>query len=117
MSDASIIDGLDSAARRGVDVEVCMTDSSRWRGAFGRLTSAGVHVVTYASDAPLYIHAKAIVVDAATPAARVFVGSENFSAQSLDRNRELGVVLRSTTIVDGVARTIQSDVRGGHAWR
>jgi phosphatidylserine/phosphatidylglycerophosphate/cardiolipin synthase-like enzyme len=116
MADPAIIDALDAAAQRGVDVEVCMTDSSRWHHAFDTLTSAGAHVVTYASTALLYIHAKAIVVDSGTQGARVFVGSENFSAESLDHNRELGVLLGSAPIVDGVARTIESDLRGGRPW-
>jgi cardiolipin synthase len=116
MSDPDITDALAAAARRGVDVEVCMTDSSSWHPAFATLTAAGAHVVTYAASAPLYIHAKVIVVDAGSPGARVFAGSENFSRGSLERNRELGLVLSTPSIVDTLAQTLRSDVRGGRPW-
>ena len=91
MGAAPIIAALQSAARRGVQVEVVMTESSEWDSALNSLLQAGVHVRTYAYDAPLYIHAKAISVDGR----RVFVGSENFSTESLDYNRELGIVTGS----------------------
>lgn len=116
MSDPDIIDQLVAAARRGVDVEVCMTDSSSWHAAFNQLTQAGAHVVTYAASAPLYIHAKVIVVDAGTAAEQVFTGSENFSRGSLERNRELGLVLSTPSIVDALAQTLRSDVKGGRPW-
>ena len=42
-----------------------MTRDRAWAGAFSALARAGVAVRTYAYSAPLYIHAKAIVVDPA----------------------------------------------------
>ena len=94
-----------------------MTRQSDWASAFSALARAGVEVRTYAYSAPLYIHAKAIVVDPGTRRARVFVGSQNFSVTSLLYNRELGLITSSRRIV---ARSPQSSARdgaGGSAWR
>ena len=70
-----------------------MTYDSSWKGAFARLSAAGVHVRTYSASAPLYIHAKMILTSS-----RVFLGSQNFSYTSLERNRELGLITSNPTI-------------------
>jgi phosphatidylserine/phosphatidylglycerophosphate/cardiolipin synthase-like enzyme len=51
-----------------------------------------------------YIHAKAIVVDGA----RAYVGSENLSTQSLDRNREVGI-LENGSIASTIQRVFEGD--------
>ena len=117
MSDATVTSALQAAARRGVRVEVVMTRQSEWAGAFSALARAGVAVRTYAYSAPLYIHAKAIVVDPGSRRARVFVGSQNFSVASLLYDRELGLITSRPAIVNRVAAVIRSDGAGGAAWR
>jgi len=108
MDDPDVTGALEDAARRGVDVEVVMTYSSSWVGEFDGLVDAGVKVGTYATDAPLYIHAKAIVADGTT----AFVGSENFSVASLEYNRELGLITGDAALVDPIARIVASDFAG-----
>lgn len=108
MDNPQVITALQSAARRGVDVEVVMTDSSSWTGAFDELVRAGVHVRTYSADAATYIHAKVIVADDAT----LYLGSQNFSTASLDYNRELGLIITRPALVTSVYRTVQSDFAG-----
>jgi phosphatidylserine/phosphatidylglycerophosphate/cardiolipin synthase-like enzyme len=83
MSDTPVINALISAAKRGVSVEIVITYSSDWSANFTKLAVAGVEIRTYAADAPLYIHAKLILSDADV----AFVGSQNFSASSLQDNR------------------------------
>ena len=90
-----------------------MTRSSSWYGTFDELVRAGVHVSTYSPSAALYIHAKAIDVDGA----RVFLGSENFSVESMDYNRELGVITASPSIRAAVGRTLAADFAGAAPWR
>jgi phosphatidylserine/phosphatidylglycerophosphate/cardiolipin synthase-like enzyme len=116
MSDPEIVAALEAAAGRGVDVEVCMTDSSSWSSEFAALVHAGVRVVTYAADASLYIHAKVIVADPGSADERAFVGSENFSSTSLDLNRELGIVLDGSTIVGQIAAVVEGDISGATPW-
>lgn len=108
MDEPQIVDALEAAARDGLRVEVVMTDSPSWAGAFGGLVAAGVKVSTYSSDASLYIHAKVIVADGTT----AFVGSQNFSVSSLDYNRELGIIIRNGAIVRSLARTLEADFSG-----
>ena len=116
MSDQEIVVALEAAAQRGVDVQVCMTDSSSWSSEFSALTHAGVRIYTYSSDAALYIHAKAIVADPGTGSIRWFLGSENFSSTSLDRNRELGVELDDASMGNRLASVIDADIAGAGPW-
>ena len=105
MDDSAVTSALQAAARRGVDVEVVMTASSDWDSAFKKLTGAGVHVRTYKQDASRYIHAKMILVDGR----RAFLGSQNFSAGSLDDNRELGIILSTGAIIRSLGGTFAGD--------
>lgn len=109
LASSSVLSALEAAARRGVDIELVMTDQSSWHRAFEQLRAAGVHVATYPDRSNgLYIHAKALVVDGQA----VLVGSQNFSTASLDHNRELGIVTRDRSVVSGVEATITSDFAG-----
>lgn len=117
MSDQTVSGALQAAARRGVAVEVVMTRQSEWASAFDALARAGVAVRTYSYSAPLYIHAKAIVVDPGRAHARVFIGSQNFSVASLLYNRELGLISSRPAIVARVAATIRADGAGATPWR
>jgi cardiolipin synthase len=114
MADIDVTKALIDAAQRGVAVDVVMTGADEWRREFSELTTAGVRVRTYpdGDDAPLYIHAKMIVVDAGNPDARAFVGSENFSEASLNENRELGIVTGDQAIITELMKTFAADWRG-----
>jgi cardiolipin synthase A/B len=105
MDDAAVTSALAATARRGVDVKVVMTASSDWDSAFKKLADAGVHVRTQKQDASLYIHAKMILVDGR----RAFLGSQNFSAGSLDDNRELGIILDTGAIIESLEGTFAGD--------
>ena len=108
MVDPRIITALEQAAARGVDVRLDMTYDTSWKAALQTLAAAGVNVRTYASTAKLYIHAKVIVADGS----EAFVGSENFSAQSLDANRELGVLIKRADILTSLESTFGQDWAG-----
>jgi phosphatidylserine/phosphatidylglycerophosphate/cardiolipin synthase-like enzyme len=56
-----------------------------------------------------YPHAKLIVADLI----RAYVGSINFSAQSLDRNRELGILVSQPDILERLNTTFQKDWGNG----
>ena len=56
-----------------------------------------------------YIHAKMILVDGE----RGFVGSENATANSLDKNREVGVLWQNAEVARTLAATFQSDWTAG----
>ncbi len=106
LDDDDIVSALASAAKRGVDVRLDMTYATNWKPMFTQLTEAGVQVRTYASTSKVrYIHAKMILADNA----RVFLGSENFSGNSMNKNRELGLVLTSSAILEKLNQVFASD--------
>ncbi len=117
LSDKPMLAALVRAARRGVQVQVAMTYQKDWAAGFDALVRAGGHVSYYQGERPLYIHAKILVVDPGTPAARAFAGSENLSAASLLRDRELGVVLVGTAPGARLAAVVAADVAAGRTWR
>ncbi len=116
MASKDITSALMAAARRGVNVEICMTNSPDWTSAFRELTLAGVHLHVYSPNASLYIHAKVLVRDPGTSTQEAFVGSQNFSTESLRYNRELGITLRSSTLIAQLSTMIQGDYHGAPPW-
>lgn len=117
MSYSTIVSALESAAKRGVVVTICMTnDDNDYESEFNALEKAGAHITTYAETASLYIHAKAILADYGTANARAFVGSENFSSASINDNRELGLITVDPTILAQLNTTLSSDYAGGTTW-
>ena len=46
----------------------------------------------------------------------VFVGSQNFSIESLVYNRELGLITNDPTIVNGVAGVVRDDFAAATPW-
>ncbi len=105
MADERITQTLEKAAARGVKVRIAMTYATQWKQAFLELVAAGADIKTYASTAPFYIHAKVIIADSA----KAFVGSENFSRQSLDANRELGILISRPEIISSLENTFNAD--------
>ncbi len=105
MADKRITKAIEVAAARGVDVRVLMTYAIGWKAVFLELATFGVNVRTYASTASLYIHAKVLIIDGN----KAFVGSENFSMQSLDANRELGILIARPEIISSLTNTFNDD--------
>jgi phosphatidylserine/phosphatidylglycerophosphate/cardiolipin synthase-like enzyme len=116
MSDASVTSALAAAAQRGVNVQICTTDSSRWSSAFSELERAGARVRVFSPEAALYIHAKVIVRDPGASDAVAFVGSQNFSAESLTYNRELGILLDSRVLIGQLSAMIRGDADSAAPW-
>jgi phosphatidylserine/phosphatidylglycerophosphate/cardiolipin synthase-like enzyme len=113
MDDPAITSALEAAAKRGVAVRVDMTYATNWKSAFADLEAAGVQVRTYASSSKkIYIHAKMVLADGK----QVFIGSENFSAGSLDQNRELGLVLSASTIINSLSSIFTADWAGARPY-
>ncbi len=116
MSDTAIVNALSSAAQRGVNLQIIMTNISSYTSELNQIVAAGGQVSTYAQNAPLYIHAKVILADYGFPTASVFVGSENFSSASLTENRELGLIFNNGPILSSLNQTLSEDFVGGTAY-
>ena len=105
MADTNITNALEDAVRRGVRVHIEMTYASNWKKAFIALVAAGASIHTFAAKAPLYIHAKVIIADED----KAFIGSENFSSNSLNKNRELGIIVSDQATISSLEATFQKD--------
>jgi cardiolipin synthase A/B len=108
MDSVPIENALISAARRGVVIDLVMTDDPDWSAALERLAAGGVHVHLL-SEAQIYIHAKVVCADCTGASGTVFIGSENFSTSSLVYNRELGVVTVTPAAVRAVRAAVDAD--------
>lgn len=107
MNDSGIENALASAAKRGVKVQVILpapsgSSSDSNRPGIDQITASGVQVK---EDHQLYMHAKIIIADGQL----AFVGSENISTQSLDQNRELGILVSDPTVLSTLQQTFQQD--------
>lgn len=87
-----LLDDLERAAARGVDVRVLLDDAGPdVATVYGQLTGAGVEV---ALDSPqVTTHAKLLVVDD-----RALLGSHNWTAPALERNNEAALEVRSSVL-------------------
>jgi phosphatidylserine/phosphatidylglycerophosphate/cardiolipin synthase-like enzyme len=119
MDSAAVTDALSAAARRGVDVEVCMTADSEYTAALDQIAAAGGHVHLYPDDdGILYIHEKLVLADAGTASTTAVVGSINFSTSSMQYNRELDITLDKQDASVALAQlgsAFQSDFEGAPA--
>ncbi len=105
MYDRQTEDALIAAAQRGLNVEIVLPQPSGSSGPsedVARLLSRGVHVRYLNTD---YMHAKLMIADGS----RAFIGSENFSATSLDANRELGLLIAESGVIMTLNQTFQQD--------
>jgi cardiolipin synthase len=105
MSDAQSEDALIAAAERNVRVQLILpmpSPPSSTSPDIARLLAAGVQV-RYSTT--LYMHAKLIVVDSRLG----FAGSENFSTTSLNKNRELGIVMSDPTAISTFTSVFAED--------
>ena len=111
IQDEACIQALISAASRGVAVRFIsaqLTQDGRDANAPGRetLNSGGVDA---RAGTFLYIHAKMILADYGTSDQVAFVGSENLSDASLDKNRELGILVEDKAILDRLNTVFEQD--------
>lgn len=103
VNDSSIESHLANAVKRGVRVRLIVPAGSAGVDA---IRHAGVAVKLQPTP---YVHAKIIVADGH----RFYLGSENISATSLDKNREMGITLDNTTLAGFLEATFASDWAGG----
>jgi phosphatidylserine/phosphatidylglycerophosphate/cardiolipin synthase-like enzyme len=107
MNDSDIEQALANAAQHGVQVEVILPGANT---SSGDTNSQGIATIKQGDvqvreDQQLYMHAKIIVVDNRV----AFVGSENISTQSLDQNRELGILVSDPSVMNKLETTFQND--------
>ncbi len=104
VTDYKIIGELAKAARSGVEVKILLSASPEKLHSrkFAFLKKSGVIIQ---SSRHYYIHAKVMIVDQR----QAILGSINFTAPSLDSNRELSVLTEDANVVNQLNSTFEND--------
>ena len=110
MQDSDIEQALVSAAQHGVQVQVILPKGTSSDSGGSDSNNSGIDTIKQGGvqvkeDSQYYMHAKIIVVDGQ----KAFVGSENISTSSLDHNRELGLIISDTNVINTLQQTFQQD--------
>ncbi len=114
-SDSTLINAIVARAKAGVKVRVVLEDPSDYSSEVQQVENAGGSVVGYSSSTGLYIHAKAIIADYGLSTQVVEAGSMNFTDNSLNDNRELGIILTDSGVASVIENQFASDYKGGTA--
>jgi phosphatidylserine/phosphatidylglycerophosphate/cardiolipin synthase-like enzyme len=90
--DTQIVNAMVAAARRGIEVKGLLAPGIAGNTKTGQEVKAAGGQIRILSQP--YEHAKATLVDSSL----VYIGSINYTATSLDKNRELGILTRQSDI-------------------
>lgn len=118
-----IVDAVVAVANKGIPVHVTIANASLdatapaansdVKAAGGKVVMSGGTDTTSTSTNP-YIAAKTILIDCVTgTCAAGYVGSENFTVTSLEKNRELGVILSDPTELAKIYTAVNKDFAAG----
>ncbi|MCW7943471.1 cardiolipin synthase [Streptomyces hygroscopicus] len=117
LGDSTVVNAIVARARAGVAVRVVLENPSSYSSQVSAIKGAGGTVVGYSDPNGFYIHAKAMIADYGLSTQKVEAGSMNISSNSLNNNRELGLILTGTGVAESVTTTIEttfnSDYAGG----
>jgi hypothetical protein len=111
-SDTTLVNAIVADENRGVAVRVVVEDPSDYTSELNEVTAAGGKVTGYSSSTGFYIHGKTVIADYGYSTAKAFAGSENFSSNSLNDNRELGLITSNSAVVSGLESAFSGDFSG-----
>jgi len=114
-SDSTVVNAIVARAAAGVKVRVVLESPTNYSSRVAAVKAAGGAVVGYSDPSGFYIHAKAMVADYGLSSQEVEAGSMNLSTNSLDNNRELGLILTGTGVAQSVATTIETTFAADYA--
>jgi cardiolipin synthase A/B len=112
VDDPGTIGAMVAAAKRGVKVRfiaAVLSGEGKINGNARGVTTLKGGGVNAVCKSFLYIHAKMVLADHGTPSAQAYIGSENFSCVSLDDNRECGIIVSESAILDRLQSTYNLD--------
>ena len=113
-ADTGIQSAVEGALKRGVAVTLVQENlGGKYSAVLNTLKAAGAQIAIFSSKTGYYIHAKTVLADYGTGEAKLLVGSENFSADSLNDNRELGLIFSDAACMAGVEAAITADFNKG----
>ncbi len=109
LSDEDLMNRIIAAKNAGITVRVVLSNETPTQAgmdAINRLKAAGCQAVQL--DQP-YVHAKLMIVDDTY----AYVGSANFTYDSLEMNRELGVLFAIPSEISKMETTFSQDLANG----
>ncbi|MEY3733897.1 MAG: hypothetical protein RL347_1256 [Actinomycetota bacterium] len=118
---SQLLTPLLDAVDRGVKVRIIGNAGGINTDALAKLKDAGAEIVINPTDPGgdgrvMYIHTKTIVADGGRPDAIAYVGSINpFLDESIDTERELGVLLTDPTSIERIVLIFDRDFGSGEA--
>lgn len=83
LHDSKLMNTIEKLHSNGISVKVCVADNEE-----NRKTSLGLPYPITLARKP-YLHGKFVLIDSQN----VFIGSQNFTANAIDNNREVGIFL------------------------
>jgi len=110
--DLRTLGAMVAAAKRGVTVRfiaAVLSGEGKINGNARGVTTLQNGGVDAVCKTFLYIHAKMALADCGTSNAQAYIGSENFSCVSLTKNRECGIIVTESAILDRLNTTYASD--------
>jgi phosphatidylserine/phosphatidylglycerophosphate/cardiolipin synthase-like enzyme len=107
-SDDQLAAAVIARAAAGVKVRIVLSDETPTAAQSQSVSQFKAAKIPIVSRATPSIHAKTIVVDGAL----AYVGSENFTYNSMVNNRELGLITSATTEIAKITATITTDFTG-----
>ena len=114
-SDTTLVNAIVADAKRGVTVRIVIEDPSDYTSELNEVTAAGGSYTGYSSSTGYYIHAKTVIADYGTSTAKAFAGSENMTSNSLNDNRELGLITTDSGVISGLESAFNGDFTGSSA--
>ncbi len=112
LSDQAIVAAIIAAHDRGVAVRIVLSDdtpTSTQSAAVASLKQDGIDVRKLSTP---YVHAKTFVADGTL----AYVGSANFTQNSLDANREMGLIIDAASEIAKIETTIDADFSAAVAY-
>lgn len=110
LSDYDVVNDLAIQADNGSKVRIVLSDITPSSAQNTAVTKLKAHPnVSLVTTHDPYIHAKAIIVDGT----RMYVGSANLTDNSMDNNRELGLVTETSDVIAPVQSAVSTDFAAG----
>jgi phosphatidylserine/phosphatidylglycerophosphate/cardiolipin synthase-like enzyme len=116
LADPDVLAAIQDRKSAGLDVRVVLADPA-WNKTNQNAAAAGklanVHIpVRWIPKSTMLIHVKSIIADGA----RAYLGSENLTSTSLEKNREVGLVVTDHPAVSTMTATFESDFGAARAF-
>ena len=114
-SPSALLQPLLDAAHRGVNLRILGNQGGINDDAAAQLTAAGAQIRQNPTDPSgdgkvMYIHTKTVIADSGKPDGVAYVGSVNpFLDESLDTERELGILLTDPSSIARIVTTFDRD--------